>query len=161
MLGFSHGGLISLLAAARDPDRFAAVVASVPVTNLVLRMAYKGPEYAALFSENPTIGGPPHTRVEEYMRRSPLYQVSKLRARVQVHLATNDDDVEFLEAESLAHALRAELGENADVRVYQDPPYGHFFNRRVDLDTLTRRDTEAQRVAWQATWTFLRDVLTD
>jgi len=159
VLGFSHGGLISLLAAARDPDRFSVVVASVPVTNLVLRMAYKGPAYAALFEQNPAIGGPVHERTAEYVRRSPLYQVGNLRARVQVHLATNDDDVEYLEASSLGNALRVHLADRADVRVYQDPPGGHFFNRRVDLETLARDDTEQQTQAWNATWSWIEAAL--
>lgn len=159
VIGWSHGGLIALLAASRDTERFDAVVASVPVADLVKRMAYKGPEYHRLFIELPTIGGPVHERLQTYLDRSPIHQIDRLTARVMVQVATNDDDVHFIEAEPLVHTLRQKLGERAEVLVFDDPPHGHYFNRQVDLETLTRRDTPAQAESWAAIWRFLHQSL--
>jgi dipeptidyl aminopeptidase/acylaminoacyl peptidase len=44
IIGWSHGGLISLLATFRNPTLFKATAAVVPVTNLFQRLARKGIE---------------------------------------------------------------------------------------------------------------------
>ncbi len=156
IMGWSHGGLISLLAVTREaPELFATVVAFVPVTNLVFRMAYKGPDYQAIFTKQLRINGLPHEKRNVYLSRSPLYQIDKLQIPALVIVATNDDDVDFVEAEMLVHALQVKKPELAKTVVLQDPPSGHYFNRRVDLETLTRRDSPEQTEAWKQTWAFL------
>src|SRR5690606_2303479 len=50
VMGWSHGGYIASMAVFRDVHPFRAAVAIVPVSNLVFRLAYKGPSYQALFS---------------------------------------------------------------------------------------------------------------
>ena len=50
MMGWSHGGYITLLSVFRDKHPFAAGAAIVPVTNLVFRLSYKGPGYQWDFS---------------------------------------------------------------------------------------------------------------
>jgi acetyl esterase/lipase len=44
IMGWSHGGMITLLSIFRNPARFKAAVAMVPVTNLFQRLAWKGVE---------------------------------------------------------------------------------------------------------------------
>ena len=44
IIGWSHGGLITLLSIFRNPSTFRAAVAMVPVTNLFHRLARKGVE---------------------------------------------------------------------------------------------------------------------
>ena len=44
IIGWSHGGLITLLAVFRNPTTFKAAAAIVPVTNLFQRLAWKGVE---------------------------------------------------------------------------------------------------------------------
>src|SRR5690606_10838203 len=45
VMGWSHGGYISLLAVFRETHPFRAAAAIVPVTNLIFRLGYKGPRY--------------------------------------------------------------------------------------------------------------------
>ena len=155
VIGWSHGGYISLLSVLREKNGFACAVAFVPVTNLVFRLAYKGPEYQKDFVESPRIGGLPHEKREIYIDRSPLYHVDRLTIPLMVQVATNDDDVDFVEAEMLVNALNAKKPKLSDVIVFKDPVGGHFFNRQVNLETLKREDTPTQIESWNQTWRFL------
>jgi dipeptidyl aminopeptidase/acylaminoacyl peptidase len=155
IMGWSHGGFISAHAVFRDKHPFKAAVAIVPVTNLIFRLSYKGPYYQRNFATQRRIQGLPFERRELYVERSPVYHVDKLQVPILVHVATNDDDVDFVEAEMLIHALRVKKPELAETKIYVDPPSGHSFSRRVDPNTLERLDTPEQRDSWNRTWTFL------
>jgi dipeptidyl aminopeptidase/acylaminoacyl peptidase len=155
IMGWSHGGFISLLAVSRGPHPFQAAVGIVPVSNLIFRLSYKGPGYQRLFSTQERIRGLPFERREIYVERSPVYQVDHIDVPVLVHLADNDRDVDFVEAEMLVHALQVKKPLLAETKIYRDPPGGHSFSRRVDMSTLTREDTPEQRDSWNRVWTFL------
>jgi dienelactone hydrolase len=73
---------------------------------------------------------------------------------ILVHLATNDEDVNFVEAEMFVHALRVKKPELAETKIYVDPPGGHSFSRRVN-SALERNDSPEQRDSWNRAWTFL------
>ncbi|MDP9348287.1 MAG: prolyl oligopeptidase family serine peptidase [Gemmatimonadota bacterium] len=159
MMGWSHGGFITAHSVFRDEHPFKAAAAMVPVTNLVFRLGYKGPRYARSFSTQAGIQGLPHEKPEEYIKRSPLYSVEKLQVPMLVHVATNDEDVNFVEDVQMVWALKATKPELAETKIYVDPPgwgssVGHAFNRRVDPETLERLDTPAQVDSWNRTWTF-------
>ena len=49
MIGWSHGGMITLLSVFRNPVTFKAAVAIVPVANLFQRLASKGVEQRRVF----------------------------------------------------------------------------------------------------------------
>ena len=49
IMGWSHGGLITLMNIFQHPDAFAAAYAGVPVSDLVARMGYKSVSYQAIF----------------------------------------------------------------------------------------------------------------
>ena len=161
IVGWSHGGFIALHSVFRDQTSFRAAAALVPVTNLVFRMAYKGPRYASNFVRQDRIDGPVHERRDVYVERSPLYHVDKLQTPLLVHVADNDQDVNFEEAQQLIHALEYTKPDLAETRIYRDPPVdqyggGHRFNRRVDRDNgYARVDSKAQRDSWNRIWTFL------
>ena len=161
IIGWSHGGFIALHAVFRDQTSFKAAAALVPVTNLVFRLSYKGPRYARRFTAQPRIGGPVHERRRIYVERSPLYHVDRLQTPLLVHVADNDQDVNFEEAQQLIHALEYAKPDLAETRIYHDPPVdeygnGHTFNRRVDRAHGYRRvDSKAQRDSWNRIWTFL------
>jgi dipeptidyl aminopeptidase/acylaminoacyl peptidase len=155
VMGWSHGGYISLLAVSRGPHPFQAAVGIVPVSNLIFRLSYKGPGYQHFFSTQERIRGLPFERRELYVERSPVYQVDHIDVPVLVHLADNDRDVDFVEAEMLVHALQVKKSHLAETKIYRDPPGGHSFSRRVDMSTLTRDDTPEQRDSWNRVWTFL------
>jgi dipeptidyl aminopeptidase/acylaminoacyl peptidase len=154
MMGWSHGGYISLLAASRPPHPFQAIVANVPVTNLIFRLSYKGPSYQHNFSTGSRIRGLPFERREEYVYRSPFYQVDHIDVPVLVHVATDDQDVDFEEAEMLIHKLRQVKPHLAETRIYEDPG-GHSFDRLIDRETWMPRGTPAQRDSWNRIWAFL------
>ncbi len=153
IMGWSHGGFITLHSLFRDDNPFKAGAAIVPVTNLVFRLSYKGPAYQRYFATQERLRGLPFERREEYIARSPVYHVDRLKVPLLVHVATNDTDVDCVEAEMLIHALRVKKPDLAETRIYVDPPSGHGFSRRVDPRTLTRVDTPEQRDSWNRTWT--------
>jgi dipeptidyl aminopeptidase/acylaminoacyl peptidase len=155
IMGWSHGGYISLLSASRDDHPFRAAVGIVPVTNLIFRLSFKGPGYQRGFSTQERVQGLPFERRELYKERSPFYQVDRIEVPVLVHVATNDEDVNFEEAEMLIHKLRSIKPDLAETKIYVDPPGGHGFSRRVDRQTLEREDTPEQRDSWNRVWTFL------
>ncbi len=161
IIGWSHGGFITLHSVFRDQTAFRAAAALVPVTNLVFRLAYKGPSYALNFVTQDRIDGPVHERRDVYVERSPLYHVEKLQTPLLVHIADNDQDVNFEEAQQLIHALEYAKPDLAETRIYRAPTVdqhgdGHRFNRRVDhKNGYVRVDSKAQRDSWNRIWTFL------
>jgi len=155
IIGWSHGGLIALLAILRNPVAFRAAAAMVPVTNLFHRLARKGVEQQrrAIDPQN-RFGGSPSERPDVYRFRSPLFQIDSLRIPLLVHVADNDEDVNIDEAMQLVDALRARKPELADVKVYHNPPGGHVFDRRWYPATRQSENTPEQRDSWVRTWNF-------
>jgi dipeptidyl aminopeptidase/acylaminoacyl peptidase len=159
IMGWSHGGYITLFTVFRDATPFKAAAAMVPVTNLVFRLSYKGPRYQRLFATQSRIRGLPFEKRNVYIERSPLYHVDKLSTPLLVHVATNDTDVDFVENQQIVDALRARKPELAETKVYVDPApgptsAGHTFNRRVNVKTLEKDDSPEQRDSWNRVWTF-------
>jgi dienelactone hydrolase len=164
MMGWSHGGYITLLSLFRDPHPFKAGAAIVPVTNLVFRLSYKGPGYQGDFSTQQGILGLPFEKRAEYIKRSPLYHVDKLQVPLLVHVATNDTDVDYVEDQQIVDALRSRKPDLAETKTYVDPTPGpasggHAFSRRVNPQTLERDDSPAQIDSWNRTWVFFEWIL--
>lgn len=135
LMGWSHGGLITLLNLFEHPRDFRAAYAGVPVCDLVARMGYKGPGYRDEFSASNHLGKTAEEDVQEYRRRSPVTHAAKLATPLLIHTTTNDEDVNVLEVEGLIHALQA-AGRTFEHRIYTNAPGGHLFNR---LDTALAR----------------------
>jgi dipeptidyl aminopeptidase/acylaminoacyl peptidase len=164
IMGWSHGGYITVMAVTRDRHPFKAGAAIVPVTNLFQRLSWKGPSYQRGFSTQARIQGLPFEKREIYVERSPYYQVDRLNTPLLVHVATNDEDVDFEEDGMLVYKLRATKPDITETKIYVDPdPWGssvgHSFSRRVDSQTLERVDSPAQRDSWNRTWAFLEEYL--
>ena len=159
IMGWSHGGYITLFSVFREQTPFKAAAAMVPVTNLVFRLSYKGPNYQRQFATQARIGGLPFEKRNIYIERSPLYHVDKLNTPLLVHVATNDTDVDFVEDQQIIDALRSRKPHFAETKIYVDPTpgpvsVGHTFNRRTNMDTLERDDSPEQRDSWNRTWAF-------
>jgi dipeptidyl aminopeptidase/acylaminoacyl peptidase len=159
IMGWSHGGYITLLSVFREKHPFKAGAAIVPVTNLVFRLSYKGPSYQRDFSTQKEIEGLPFEKPELYIQRSPLYSVDKLQVPLLVHVATNDLDVNYVEDQQIVDALRSRKPDLAETKTYVDPPRwgasgGHAFSRRVDPNTLERVESPEQIDSWTRTWAF-------
>jgi dipeptidyl aminopeptidase/acylaminoacyl peptidase len=131
ILGWSHGGLIALMAGFFHPEKFQAVYAGVPVSDLVARMGYQTDSYRELFSAPYHIGKTANQAVDEYRRRSPVAHAEKLKVPLLLHTNTNDRDVDVVEVQNLIAALKA-AGKDFESKVYQDAPGGHSFNRMDD-----------------------------
>jgi len=159
IIGWSHGGMITLLSIAREPSTFKAAAAMVPVTNLFQRLAWKGVErqHQAIDPAN-RYGGLPADNHDVYKDRSPLYQVDKIQIPVLVHVTRNDQDVNIEEDMQIVDALRSRKADLAETKVYDSPLGGHLFDRqydRNDTKTYTPLNTREQRDSWNRVWTFL------
>lgn len=128
MIGWSHGGFITLMNILEHPDAYAVAYAGVPVSDLVLRLGYENDQYRALYSASYHIGKTVRDDIKEYERRSPVTYVSKLQTPLLIHTNTNDEDVNVLEVERLITALKGE-GKQFEYKIFQDAPGGHMFNR--------------------------------
>jgi len=140
ILGWSHGGMITLMNIFDHPADYKVAYAGVPVSDLVARMGYKDQGYRELFSAPYHLGRSAADNVAEYRRRSPAWNAEKLQIPLLIHTATNDEDVNVLEVEHLIQALRA-AGKNFEHKIYTNAPGGHAFNR---LDTRLARDSRAE-----------------
>jgi dipeptidyl aminopeptidase/acylaminoacyl peptidase len=128
ILGWSHGGLISLMAVFDHPEKFQVAYAGVPVSDLVARMGYQTQDYRDLYSADYHIGVTANEDVDEYRRRSPAWNAAKLQTPLLIHTNTNDRDVHVSEVEHLIAQLKA-ADKDFQYKVYEDVPGGHSFNR--------------------------------
>lgn len=140
IIGWSHGGMITLMNIFEHPEAYAVAYAGVPVSDLVARLGYSTEAYRQLFSADYHIGKTVRDDIMEYRRRSPVFHVAKLATPLLVHTNTNDDDVNVLEVEHLVEALTA-AGKKFEFKKYVDAPGGHTFNR---IDTKLARDSRAE-----------------
>ncbi|HKE21293.1 MAG TPA: prolyl oligopeptidase family serine peptidase [Bryobacteraceae bacterium] len=140
VIGWSHGGLITLMNILLHPQAYAVAYAGVPVSDLIERLGYEPDNYRALYSAPYHIGRTVREDIQEYRRRSPVYHVKDLETPLLIHTNTNDEDVNVLEVEHLIEALKAE-GKKFEYKIYQDAPGGHYFNR---LDTKLARDSRRE-----------------
>lgn len=160
MIGWSHGGFITMHSLERDQGKtLKCGYAGVPVTNLVFRLSYKGPSYAAPFVKQKTIGGEPYQKNDIYIQRSPVYHVDKIKVPVMVHVATNDQDVNFVEDQMMIYALRYHIPNLAQTKIYVDPQGGHSFDRLVNKEKTAPLNTVWQRDSWNLIWAFLEENL--
>lgn len=174
IIGWSHGGMITLLSIERNPKTFKAAAALVPVTNLFQRLAWSGVEARkqAIDPWNRT-GGLPNEKRAEYKRRSPIYQIDSVEIPLLVHITKNDQDVVYEEAAQLVDALRARKPLTTETKIYENPLGGHLFDRMcpatlptagrggsprpdmTDLASFIPTNTPEQRDSWNRVWTFL------
>jgi dipeptidyl aminopeptidase/acylaminoacyl peptidase len=139
MLGWSHGGLITLMSLFNHPDSYVCGFAGVPVSNLVMRMGYLGQDYRDLYEADFHIGQSVEENLDEYKRRSPVWNAHKLSKPLRIHTNPHDEDVNYIEVEHLIQVLKAE-GKDFEYEVY-DVPGGHSFDR---LDTPEAWQARAQ-----------------
>lgn len=129
IIGWSHGGLITLFNIFDHPDDYQVAYAGVPVSDLIARMGYKTQGYRDLYEAEYHIGESAYDNVEEYKRRSPAWNAEKLQdTPLLIHTNTNDADVNVLEVEHLIKSLKA-ADKKFDYEIFQDVPGGHSFNR--------------------------------
>lgn len=140
ILGWSHGGMITLMNIFDHPQDYKVAYAGVPVSDIVARMGYKTQSYRDLFSAPYHLGKTAEQNVNEYKRRSPAWNAEKLQTPLLIHTNTNDEDVNILEVEHLIQALKA-AGKKFEYKVYDNAPGGHVFNR---IDTKLARESRSE-----------------
>ena len=140
MIGWSHGGGITLMNIFAHPQTYAVAYAGVPVSDLVMRMGYQTAQYQQLYSAPYHIGRTVREDMGEYERRSPVTHAKELQTPLLIHTNTNDEDVNVIEVEHLIEALKA-AGKKFDYKVYQNAPGGHYFNR---LDTKAAKESRKE-----------------
>lgn len=146
MMGWSHGGMITLMNIFQHPEAYAVAYAGVPVSDLVSRLGYHDASYQAIFSAKNHIGKTVREDIQEYLKRSPITYVDKLATPLLIHTNTNDEDVNVLEVRRLIAGLKAE-GKKFEYKIYEDAPGGHHFNR---LDTKLAVDSRKEVYAFLA-----------
>jgi len=130
IIGWSHGGLITLMNIFNHPENYKVAFAGVPVSDLIARMGYKDQSYRDLYEAEYHIGQSAEENVEEYKRRSPVWNVDKFEnTPLLIHTNTNDEDVNVLEVEALIRALEAG-DKKFEYEIFQDLPGGHSFDRQ-------------------------------
>jgi dipeptidyl aminopeptidase/acylaminoacyl peptidase len=144
IIGWSHGGMITLMNIFQHPEAYAVAYAGVPVSDLVARMGYKTDSYRRLFSAPYHIGKDANDNVKEYLERSPVTHAAKLSTPLLIHTNTNDEDVNVLEVQRLIAALKA-ANKPFEYKIYENAPGGHIFNR---IDTKLARESRAEIYAF-------------
>ncbi|HPW67447.1 MAG TPA: prolyl oligopeptidase family serine peptidase [Salinivirgaceae bacterium] len=137
IVGWSHGGLITLMNIFNFPDDYKVAFAGVPVSDIVARMGYYHDDYRELFEADYHIGKSAHEDVNEYRRRSPAWNTHKFKdTPLLIHTNTNDEDVNVLEVEHLIKSLKAD-NKKFEYEIFKDIPGGHSFDR---MDTKTAKE---------------------
>ena len=153
MMGWSHGGFITLHSIFRRPELFKVAVAHVPVADLPTRIRTHSASYQRIFADQPGFGGTLAEKPQAYVDRSPIAHVRKLKTPLLVHAASNDDDVFIIENHNLRDSMVA-AGKDREglytYREWKDPPGGHSFNRV---------DTKEGKESWNESLAFLRKYL--
>ena len=152
MIGWSHGGFITLMNIFEHPDAFAVAYAGVPVSDLITRLGYEPETYRGLYSAPYHIGKTVRDDIAEYRKRSPVTHVKKLNTPLLIHGNTNDEDVNIMEIEHLVDSLKAE-GKKFEYKIYENAPGGHYFNR-----TETKMAKESRREIYKFLAGYLHPV---
>ncbi|HSR18612.1 MAG TPA: prolyl oligopeptidase family serine peptidase [Ignavibacteriaceae bacterium] len=138
IVGWSHGGLISLMSIFEYPENYKVAFAGVPVSYLITRLGYMEKDYLDLYSADYHIGQTIEQNPEKYKRRSPVHSAYKLQTPLLVHTNTNDEDVNVIEIEMLIDTLKA-LNKDFEYEIFRDFPGGHSFDRQDTKTALTIR----------------------
>lgn len=140
-MGGSAGGMTALLLAARDPQRWAAVVALYPVCDLA--------DLAATthrFEAHYTVGliGPLPGAAEAHRARSPLSQADRIAAPVLLLHGSDDPVVPAAQSAELAAVLRSR-GVPVEHHVYEGEGHGWRSQATVQ-DELERTEAFLDRL---------------
>ncbi len=128
IMGWSHGGMITLMNLFSYPGKYKCGFAGVPVSDIIMRMGYSPEDYRDIFSDKRHIGATPRENMAEYKRRSPVWNASKLEDPLLIHTNTSDDDVNVVEVEHLIQALKAE-DKKFEYKIFDKSPGAHSFDR--------------------------------
>ena len=128
LLGWSHGGMISLMNILNYPDKYACAYAGVPVSDVTYRLSYQQKDYIKNFTQKYHVNATPEENPAEYARRSPVTYASKLCKPLKIVTCANDDDVSWTEVKRMIDALEANNKE-FEYEIYPKMQGAHSFER--------------------------------
>lgn len=128
LLGWSHGGMITLMNILQWPEKYACAYAGVPVSDVTYRLSYQSEEYTKDFTVPYHVGASPEEAPEEYARRSPVSYASRLARPLMLTTCLNDDDVSWTEVKRMIDALQA-AGKDFEYQIYPRMRGAHLFER--------------------------------
>ncbi len=128
IIGWSHGGMISLMNILRYPEKYNVAFAGVPVSDLANRLESHDENYTAYFTARYHIGESIEENPEEYKRRSPSTYAHLLEKPLMIYTNTNDNDVYVEEVIVMIDSLKKHNRE-FEYKIFQDAAGGHGFDR--------------------------------
>jgi len=128
IIGWSHGGMISLMNILHYPDKYKCAFAGVPVSDLENRLASHDSSYRKIFSDTNHIGQTIKENPAEYERRSPSTYAKDLKRPLLIHTNTIDNDVYVEEVLLMIDSLKAHK-KVFDYKVFEKASGGHGFDR--------------------------------
>lgn len=128
IIGWSHGGMISLMNILRYPEKFKCAFAGVPVSDLANRLASHDASYTAYFTAPYHIGKSIEEDPAEYKRRSPSSYAHLLDRPLLIHTNTNDNDVYVEEVLLMIDSLKSH-NKKFEYKIFKDAAGGHGFDR--------------------------------
>jgi len=149
IMGWSHGGMITLMNVLRYPQKYAVGFAGVPVSDVAYRLTYQAADYIDNFTPKYHVGATPAENPQEYARRSPVTYAKDLQVPLLITTCLNDDDVSHTEVQRMIDALKAN-NKQFEYKVYPKMLGAHQFDR---IDT-----KEACEIRYK-TWKFLEQYL--
>lgn len=137
VLGFSFGGRLAVIAAARYPDLSAAVV------------YYAVASFQELARDRQVS--------QAFLRTRPVTELAgSVRAPVLIHHGEDDRSVPASQGALLQRALEA-AGKSSILHLY--PGADHLFNFSISIEGPGTHHPEADRLSWERTLGFLRRYL--
>lgn len=136
IMGWSHGGMITVMNLFKFPGSYKVGYAGVPVSDLIYRLSTKTQAYRDMYYAKFHIGETLEENPGEYERRSPAFNADKLETPLLIYTNTSDANVESLEVEKLIDALKEE-GKEFSYKIFEDIDGGHSFDR---LDTKAAKE---------------------
>lgn len=143
LLGWSHGGMITLMNLLQYPGKYQCGYAGVPVSDVTYRLEYKRPSYSDSFTAKHHIGKTPAEDPEEYRRRSPVTYASQLERPLMITTTENDNDVGYLEVKRMIDSLTY-YNKSFEYKIYPPMPGAHAFDR-ID----SRESTDVRYLAYK------------
>lgn len=128
IIGWSHGGMITLMNILRYPEKYVCGYAGVPVSDVAYRLTYQDPSYKDDFAVSYHIGALPEENPQEYARRSPVTYAKDLKRPLMITTCLNDDDVSHTEVERMIDSLKF-YGKDFEYEIYPKMPGAHVFER--------------------------------
>ncbi|MBR6269937.1 MAG: S9 family peptidase [Bacteroidales bacterium] len=135
LLGWSHGGMISLMNILQWPDKYTCAYAGVPVSDVGYRLSYQEPSYTKNFTQKYHVNATPEENPAEYARRSPVSYADRLCKPLMITTCANDDDVSWTEVNRMIEALKA-AGKDFEYEIYPKMAGAHHFER-IDVKEAT------------------------